>query len=278
MNEPMTNPTTIERASIPTLPTDAPQCWRDVHSILEADTRRVVLYGPPGTGKTFAGLNIGTHVEAIRLICTEDMTDGEIVGRFLPNPNGGMTWHEGAVIRAWRTGARVVIDEIDKANGDILSTLLAMTDTVDSSRWEHPTTGEIVTPHPEFSVVMTTNLERMIDLPDALRDRFPVQIRIDEPHPLALERLPEVWREIARTSADLDIETRASIRAFLEVARLEVAIGRADAIRLVFGGNPHNAKRIAQAVEIATLALENPSDEAETISLEQMTSALEGAK
>lgn len=269
------NPTTIEAHSIPTLPTDAPQCWRDVHSILEADSRRLVLYGPPGTGKTFAGLNIGKHRESIRLICTEDMTDGDVVGRFLPNENGGMTWHEGALIRAWRTGARVVIDEIDKANGDVLSTLLAMTDTVASSRWEHPTTGEIVTPHPEFSVVMTTNLERMIDLPDALRDRFPVQIRINEPHPLALEQLPEVWREIARTSADLDVESRASIRAFLEVVRLEVAIGRLDAVRLVFGGNPSNAQRILQAVSLATLALENPSNEAESITLEDMTNALE---
>lgn len=278
MNEPMTNPTTIERHSIPTLPTDAPQCWRDVHAIIEADTRRVVLYGPPGTGKTYAGLNIGTHAESIRVICTEDMTDGDIVGRFLPNATGGMTWHEGALIRAWRTGARVVIDEIDKANGDVLATLLAMTDTQASSRWEHPTTGEIVTPHPEFSVVMTTNLEHMIDLPDALRDRFPVQIRINEPHPHALEQLPEEWREIARASADIEIECRASIRAFLEVARLEVAIGRAEAIRLVFGGNPYNANRITQAVGLASLAIENPSNEGESISLDDMTKALEGTR
>lgn len=270
-----TNPTPIDRASIPTLEETAPQCWRDVHSILEADTKRVVLYGPPGTGKTYAGLNIGKHTESIRVICTEDMTDGDIVGRFLPNATGGMTWHEGALIRAWRTGARVVIDEIDKANGDVLSTLLAMTDTQASSRWQHPTTGEIVTPHPEFSVVMTTNLERMIDLPDALRDRFPVQIRISEPHPHALEQLPEVWREIARTSSDLDIECRASIRAFIECARLEVAIGRAESIRLVFGGNPGNAERIAQAVALSTLALDNPSNEGESISLEDMVKALE---
>lgn len=276
MNPTQETTTTIEANSIPTLPNDAPQCWLDVHQVLEADTRRLILFGPPGTGKTYAGLNIGTRGESIRLICTEEMTDGDIVGRFLPNDRGGMTWHEGAVIRAWRNGSRLVIDEIDKANGDIMATLLAMTDTHDSSKWEHPTTKEIVKPHPEFSVVMTTNLERMIDLPDALRDRFPVQIRINEPHPNAIARLPEEWREIARASADLDdIEARASIRAFLEVTRLEVSIGRTDAIRLVFGNNPNNAKRIEQAVNLASFALENPTTEA--TDLAKMLTALEEA-
>ncbi len=248
------------------LPDTAPQCWRDVERVLEHDTKRLVLYGPPGTGKTYAGLTIGTNGrEAFRLVCTEDMTDAQVTGTYSPDPRG-LSWIDGLAIRAWKTGARLVIDEIDKASSDVLSTLLAMTDTTGSSRWQNPLTGEIVTPHPDFSVVMTTNLERMIDLPDALRDRFPVQIRISEPHPNAIAELPEHWREIARASADLDdINSRASVRAFLEVARLEVAIGRADAIRLVFGGNPYNAQRIEQAVELATLAIANPSDEAMTL-------------
>ena len=36
---------------------------------------------------------------------------------------------------------------------------------------------------------MTTNLEELDDIPVALRDRFPVTIRIDRPHPGRLQSL-----------------------------------------------------------------------------------------
>jgi MoxR-like ATPase len=214
-----------------------PQCWQDFHDVIDADSRRVILYGVPATGKTFGGLNIGKPRNAYRLICSEDMTDADIVGCWQPSREG-WHWREGMAIKAWREGARLVIDEIDKASGDVLSILLAMTDTVESSSWRNPETGEIVTPHPEYTVVMTTNLEHMGDLPEALTSRFPIRIHIDAPHPDALDRLPEVMRSTASTLAThADPDQRVSMRAFLELARLEAKMGRARAAALIFGND-----------------------------------------
>lgn len=237
----------------PTTPTEKqPECWRDFHALMTADTKRVILYGSPGTGKTFAAMKYGTHSNAHRLICTEDMTDADIIGCWQP-AREGWQWKEGKAITAWRHGDRLVIDEIDRASGDVLSVLLAMTDTAESASWQNPETGETVRPHAEFSVVMTTNLERMHDLPDALRDRFPVALRINEPHPDALDRLPNEFRQMARALADhSDPEQRASLRAFLELARLEVHLGRSEAARLIFGKD--RAQEIMNTLNVAALA------------------------
>ena len=168
--------------------THLPQCWQDFNAVIEAGIDRVILYGPPGTGKTFAGLNMGdVSSGSWRLVCTEDMTNFDVTGGFLPGADGSFEWHDGSAVSAWRgngiTGGRLVVDEIDKAGGDVFATLLAMTDTVESAKWENPATGRIEVPKEGFSVIMTTNIENMEELPSALKDRFPCAIRINEPQP-----------------------------------------------------------------------------------------------
>lgn len=220
------------------LPT--PQCWQDVEDVLAAGVTRLILFGPPGTGKTYAGLNIGNVAAgAYRVACTEDMTEADVTGCWMPNASGTWSWNLGKAIRAWEgdglAGGRLVLDEIDRANGDIESLLLAVTDTVESAKWEHPETGRTVRPRDGFSVVMTTNLEQMADLPTALKDRFPVAIRINQPHPAALAALPADLRAPAAAAADADPNRRFSIRTFQQFAVLRDKLGAERAAKLLFG-------------------------------------------
>lgn len=237
-----------------TIPT--PQCWQDVEDVLAAGVDRVILFGPPGTGKTYAGLTLGaTDAGAFRVACTEDMTEAEVTGCWMPSANGKWEWSTGKAIRAWEgdglTGGRLVLDEIDRANGDIESLLLAVTDTVESAKWEHPETGRTVRPKDGFSVVMTTNLEQMDELPTALKDRFPVAIRINSPHPQALMALPADLRAAAAASADADRGRRFSIRAFQTFAKLRDTMGFERAARMIFGPV---ADDIMDAVRINSVA------------------------
>lgn len=220
-----------------------PECWQDFADIIGAGVGKVLLYGLPGTGKTYAGLKQGqTEGGAFRLICSPEMTSADVEGAFMPSDNG-FTYLEGAALKAWRgngvVGGRLVVDEIDLASGDVLAKIQAFCDSDLSAEFHHPITGEIVKPLPGFSVVATSNCEDPDDLPPAIRDRFTVAIRIDAPHPLALEALPEALRGVAASIVGKASDDRAiSLRGFHTFTQLRASGFTEDrAARLAFGIN-----------------------------------------
>ncbi|MFZ1063322.1 MAG: AAA family ATPase [Acidimicrobiales bacterium] len=231
------------------------QCWRDFADVLDAGVARVLLHGPSGTGKTFAALHFGVSHVAERLVCTEDLTTGEITGTWMPAGDGRWEWREGPAIRAWRgddgLGGRLVVDEVDRASGDALSTLLSVTDSVESARWRNPQSGEWVRPGPQFSVVMTSNVEDLDDIPAALRDRFPVSLRIDQPHPSALESLSPDLRAPAQSGSFGDVSRRVSLRSFHAFDQLRAHLGVERAARLAFGNE--RASDVLDALAIGDL-------------------------
>jgi len=228
-----------------------PECWQAVADIMSAGIDRVLLFGPSGTGKTFAGLTMKPATQpAYRLICSEEMTTAQIEGAFYPAAEG-FEYREGVAVRAWREGARLVIDEVARANGDVMSLLLAFTDTTASSSWEHPVTHEVVTPAPGFSVVLTMNGEPQ-DLDPALLDRFAARVRVNEVHPSAINELPDYLRRIAAAlGADENPENRASVRAFQTVVKVAEKHGIERALEIVL---PYHAEQILASYELQNAA------------------------
>lgn len=232
---------------------ELPKCWQTVKDALDAGIDRVILFGTAGIGKTYAGLNYGELTGgAHRLICTDEMTNADVVGCWQPTASGSWSWLEGAGIKAWKgngkVGGRLVIDEIDKAGGDVFATLLAITDSPESAQWEHPQSKKVIKPLEGFSVVMTTNIEEMSDLPMALKDRFPVAIRINKPHPEALLRMSEDLREYAYEMCDAG-ERRISLRSFYAYDKLRKALGAKKSAEIVFG---NRAKSFLDAIRVDT--------------------------
>lgn len=232
-----------------------PQCYIDIEDAIASGADRIILFGRPGTGKTFSGLTVGVSDVSMseRLICTEDMTSADVSGAFMPNSNGGFEFLAGAALRAWQKGSRLVIDEIDKAGGDVFAQLLAFTDTVDSASFTRPDNGEVVRPQSGYSVFMTSNIENPAELPTALKDRFPIAIEVNAAHPAALDKLPEQLRLLAATMVAGEPGQRASLRSFYEFNRL-VSGGRFTverAANLIFG--TELAKQVIKAMAIGSL-------------------------
>jgi MoxR-like ATPase len=232
-----------------------PDCWQAFEDCLNAGIDRIILFGPSGIGKTFAGLNMGNvSGGAHRLVCTEDMTNADVTGAFMPNERGTFTWNYGSAVKAWEgngiNGGRLIVDEVDKASGDVFATLLSMLDSPESATWENPENGRVHRPKDGFSAVMTTNIENMEELPTALADRFPIRIRINTPHPNALLSLSPDLRKYAVRMADAG-ERRISLRAFMAFDKLRTAYGDEKASVLTFG---NRSESILDAIAVDKVA------------------------
>ena len=198
--------------------------WAIIDAVI-ATSRRVLLFGLPGTGKTYAAArrNVTDDQAVYQVTMTEETPAAEIRGHFLPK-GGEMIWMDGPAIRAWREGARLVINEIDRASADSLSLLYAILDDPEFAELTLPT-GEVVRPAEGFHVVATMN-GTPHDLPLALQDRFPVTIEVLDVNPQAIEALPDDLRVAAKEGALVPDESRRlSVRLWAEFASLRLKLG-----------------------------------------------------
>ncbi len=198
--------------------------WVIIDAVI-ATSKRVLLHGLPGTGKTYAAArqNLkGNDQKVYQITMTEETPAAEIRGHFLPKGEE-MVWMDGPAVRAWKEGARLVINEIDRASADSLSLLYAILDDPEFAEFTLPT-GEIVRPKEGFHTVATMNGEPE-DLPLPLQDRFPVTIEVIAVNPDALKALPNDLQQVAKDSAfTKDENRRLSIRMWMEYATLRVKL------------------------------------------------------
>lgn len=224
-------------------------CWELARAAIPF-SRRTLLSGPPGTGKTFAGQFLRDNdVPVYSITLTEDTPAAEVRGHFIPRGDD-FVWHDGPAIRAWREGARLVVNEINRASPEVQTLLYAILDDIESAQLTLPT-GETVMPAPGFTCVATMNGSPG-ELPEALLDRFPVNIHIDSVNPEAIDRLPAQLRGIATDTCNVTTKERVSIRAWLAFCNM-LADGATTSVagQSVFG---KRWTKLSEAVAVAVLA------------------------
>jgi MoxR-like ATPase len=221
--------------------------WNLVSNVIQ-HARTTLLYGPPGTGKSFAAHSSDLGNRTLYTVTlTPDTPAAELRGHYVPVGNE-FRWQDGPAIRAWREGARLVINEIDHAGGDALSFLLNCLDTPETACLTLPT-GELVRPSAGFQCIATMNGNPDSDLPPALRDRFPVCIEITEAHPNGIASLPQDLQAAAKGSVvAADPSRRVTLRAWLAFASLRSQIGSEAAAQAVFSAR---ANDVLDALRIA---------------------------
>lgn len=134
----------------------------------------IMLKGPTGCGKTrlveYMAWQLGRPL--VTIACHEDMTAGDLVGRYLLDGNGTY-WQDGPLTQAVRHGAICYLDEVVEARTDTTVVIHPLTD----SRRILPIDkcGEVIAAHPDFALVISFNPHYQHvskDLKPSTRQRF----------------------------------------------------------------------------------------------------------
>ncbi|CAN5399448.1 CbbQ/NirQ/NorQ/GpvN family protein [soil metagenome] len=166
----------------------------------------LLLKGPTGCGKTRFVEHMAwkKNRPLITVACHEDLSAGDLVGRWLLDAEG-TRWQDGPLTLAARFGAICYLDELVEARADTTVVIHPLTDT----RRMLPIAqrNEVVRAHPDFQLVVSYNPSPMArEMKSSTRQRF-----------CALEfTYPDPEREagiVARESG-LDLGQAAAIVAF----------------------------------------------------------------
>jgi len=122
-----------------------------------AENRRIMLIGHTGSGKTSLIEQVAAraHYGVIRSNMNGQTTIGDFVG-FWTVKGGETVWVDGVLPVAMRSGAWLIIDEIDFAEPAILAVLTAVLETSGQLMLKEKG-NEIVAPHPDFRLFATAN-------------------------------------------------------------------------------------------------------------------------
>jgi nitric oxide reductase NorQ protein len=134
----------------------------------------VMLKGPTGCGKTrfveHMAWTLGRPL--VTIACHEDMSAGDLVGRWLLDGEG-TRWQDGPLTLAARHGAICYLDEVVEARQDTTVVIHPLTDTRRVLPLDRR--NELVRAHPDFQLVISYNpgyQSLLKDLKTSTKQRF----------------------------------------------------------------------------------------------------------
>tara|TARA_Y100001937_G_scaffold112702_1_gene160573 strand:+ start:619 stop:1788 length:1170 start_codon:yes stop_codon:yes gene_type:complete len=148
----------------------------------------VFVSGLSGNGKTFMVEQACAKVkrECIRVNISNETDEDDLLGGFRLI-NGETKWFDGPVVQAMKSGAILILDEIDRGS----NALLCIQGVMEGKGVIIKKTGEYVEPTLGFNVIATANTKGKGDesgkymaatiLDDAFLERFPVTVEQDYP-------------------------------------------------------------------------------------------------
>ena len=188
----------------------------------------VLLKGPTGCGKTRfiehmawrlaqsqTQAGDGATPALLTVACHEDLTGTDLVGRYLISGDETV-WMDGPLTRAVRSGAICYLDEVVEARKDTTVIIHSLTDHRRMLSIEK--TGELLSAHPDFQLVISYNpgyQSVLKDLKPSTRQRF-VSLSFDYPAPAIEARIIAHESGIDATTAERLADIGAKTRQLRE--------------------------------------------------------------
>lgn len=247
-------------------------------------SKNLLLRGPTGSGKTRFAQSLAQRfrlpMESIN--CSVDLDAEALLGFKTLTAEGGQTsvsYVEGPVVRAMKSGHLLYIDEINMARPETLPILNGLLDY--RRQLANPMTAETIEAHEKFRVIAAINEGYIGTMPmnEALKNRF---IILDVPY-LHGEALGNLIRVQSRLQSDAEIgwfvalsadlvaateaaelsEDAASIRALLDACDLACYLPPLRAISRAIAAKLEDERERVLVMNLArTYFSDNPSQHA----------------
>ncbi|WP_428962240.1 AAA family ATPase [Micromonospora fluostatini] len=200
---------------------------------LRRDTITVLLYGPPGTGKT--SLIEAAYPDAITVAGHGDTTVEDLVGTYVPLPDGGFAFSHGPLVTAMREGRALFIDDATLIPPRVLAALYpAMDGRATITITAHH--NEVVTAVDGFFVCAGHNpgVHGAV-LTEALASRFSVHIEVTTDFDLARSlgvpaRAVDAAIALNQRLRKHEIDWAPQLRELLAFKRVTVSLGLTAAV------------------------------------------------
>jgi len=214
----------------------------------------VLLKGPTGCGKTRLVQTMADELglPLVTVACHEDLTAGDLVGRFLLR-GGETVWEDGPLTRAVRRGGLCYLDEIVEARADTTVVIHPLADHRRELNIER--LGELLVAPPQFMLVLSYNpgyQSVLKDLKPSTRQRM-VAIELNYPSADIEERVLMQEARVERDLAARLVRLGQAIRALKDEGLAEGASTRTliSTARLIQSGiAPTVAAHVAMAAPL----------------------------
>jgi hypothetical protein len=124
------------------------RCWELIEKVV-GRCDRLLLWGVSGTGKSWAARRANLNdSQVFSVSLTDDTPAAELRGHY-GLVEGSYRWLDGPCVMAWRTGARLVLNELEKASGDAQTFLLERERQIMAAWDEAQEEGAPPAPEPE---------------------------------------------------------------------------------------------------------------------------------
>ena len=187
--------------------------------------RNAWVWGPPGTGKTCLVQNVAARMgrEVLEFNCDGETSTESLVGKLWRNAEGEIVIKYGVAVKAWKEGKILLLNEVDRAVSDIVSSMYQFLET--KRKYVNVTVGdpEVFQRSPEYCCIVTANTNgSLVDahlhagskqMPQAFIDRFSWFPRIEY-----LDRDEEVQVLVNKTGISKD--TALTLREIAEETRV----------------------------------------------------------